>query len=227
MTTPYTYLIGWTTLGKYYYGVRFAKGCSPSDLWKTYFTSSKQVKLVRKEYGEPDLIQVRRTFETPNTAKDWEHKVLRRMKATKRKDFLNLTDNRCNPSNAGIIRSAEFKQKVSAIQTGKKLTDEHKKKIAKAVSGKRPPEFGLAVSAGMKGMKQSAETIEKRRAKQIGFKQSPEFCEKIRQRLNIQVRSPDGVVYESLLAASQHTGLNIKRLSKLPGSGWVRMKKSR
>jgi len=29
----YTYLIGWSKLKKYYYGVRFAKKSNPKDLW--------------------------------------------------------------------------------------------------------------------------------------------------------------------------------------------------
>lgn len=37
---PFTYLIGWSKYDKWYYGVRFAKGCNPDDLWNTYFTSS-------------------------------------------------------------------------------------------------------------------------------------------------------------------------------------------
>ena len=227
MTTPYTYFIGWTTHCKYYYGVRFAKDCNPSDLWNTYFTSSKQVKNMRSQFGEPDLIQVRRTFQSTDQAKDWEHKVLRRLKAPSRKDFLNLTDNRCNPSNAGAVRSEEIKKAMSDAQQGKKLSEEHKRKIGIAVSGKRPEEFGRAVSAGMIGMKQSAETVEKRRAKQLGFKQSSEFCEKVRQRLSIPVQGPDGTIYASLLEAHKVTGLNIKRLSKISGSGWTRIAKSR
>ena len=41
--TPYTYLIGWKDQEKYYYGVRFAKGCEPKDLW---VTNQKQERLV-------------------------------------------------------------------------------------------------------------------------------------------------------------------------------------
>ena len=37
--TPYTYLIGWSNLNKFYYGVRYGKGCHPSDLWVKYFGS--------------------------------------------------------------------------------------------------------------------------------------------------------------------------------------------
>lgn len=57
---PYTYLIGWTILDCYYYGVRTAKGSTPEDFWKTYFTSSKQVKKLRIQYGDPDVIMIRK-----------------------------------------------------------------------------------------------------------------------------------------------------------------------
>lgn len=91
---PYTYLIGWTKQKKYYYGVRYAKGCKPKELWKSYFTSSKHVKQFREEYGEPDVIQVRKTFKCSSDARNWENKVLNRIGAKDRIDFLNLTDNK-------------------------------------------------------------------------------------------------------------------------------------
>ena len=34
---PYTYLIGWSTLNKYYYGVQFNKKANPDDLWSKNF----------------------------------------------------------------------------------------------------------------------------------------------------------------------------------------------
>lgn len=76
---PYTYLIGWSKLNKWYYGSRYAKGCHPSDLWVKYFTSSKYVKQFRKEFGEPDVIEIRKTFQLREKAVLWEHKVLSRM----------------------------------------------------------------------------------------------------------------------------------------------------
>ena len=63
-TIPFTYLIGWTSHNLWYYGVRFAKGCNPRDLWTTYFTSSEKVKQTRQELGEPDVIEVRKIFQT-------------------------------------------------------------------------------------------------------------------------------------------------------------------
>ncbi|MFA6198816.1 MAG: hypothetical protein WC679_00165 [Bacteroidales bacterium] len=61
---PYTYLIGWSTMNKFYYGVQYNKKANPDDLWKSYFTSSKIVQQFRKEFGEPDIIQFRKVFET-------------------------------------------------------------------------------------------------------------------------------------------------------------------
>jgi hypothetical protein len=59
---PYTYVIGWSSLQKYYYGVRYAKNCNPLDLWVSYFTSSKRVAHYREKFGEPDIIQIRKTL---------------------------------------------------------------------------------------------------------------------------------------------------------------------
>jgi hypothetical protein len=87
--TPYTYLIGWSTHNKWYYGVRYAKNCHPKDLWVTYFTSSSSVKKMREILGEPDVIQVRKLFDCPSKACTWEVRVLQRLKVPKNKNFLN------------------------------------------------------------------------------------------------------------------------------------------
>ena len=87
--TPYTYLIGWSNLNIWYYGVRFRKGCSPSDLWNPYKTSSKHVKEFIKEHGDPDIIQIRHIFQNKKKAQKWEIKCLRRMKVVKDLKWLN------------------------------------------------------------------------------------------------------------------------------------------
>lgn len=77
--TPYTYRISWTALGLHYYGVRYGKGCDPSDLWVTYFTSSDRVRQIRYSTGEPDVIEVRKTFKTVGEAISWEKRVLSKL----------------------------------------------------------------------------------------------------------------------------------------------------
>lgn len=49
---PYTYLIGWSKLNWWYYGAEFAKIkkiANPSNLWTTYFTSSKSDSRIGKK----------------------------------------------------------------------------------------------------------------------------------------------------------------------------------
>jgi len=86
---PFTYLVGWSEHNLWYYGVRYAAGCKPEDLWSSYFTSSSYVKETRQIHGEPDVVQIRRTFKSKKKAIDWELKVLRRLNLHKNPNFLN------------------------------------------------------------------------------------------------------------------------------------------
>jgi hypothetical protein len=126
---PYTYLIGWTAQNKWYYGVRYAKvhkclyetGCHPDELWITYFTSSKVVENFISKHGDPDVIQIRKTFSDEDSAVKWEKKVLKRLDVVHKNEWLNESDGEAIrtslASNAGklfwnngitTIRSTEF-----------------------------------------------------------------------------------------------------------------------
>lgn len=90
---PYTYLIGWSELNLWYYGVEYGwryKTANPENLWKSYFTSSKKVQYLREIYGDPDIIQVRKTFKDALSAKKWEEKVLRRLNVSKQQKWINI-----------------------------------------------------------------------------------------------------------------------------------------
>lgn len=143
--TPYTYVIGWTHLNKYYYGVRYAKKCNPSDLWISYFTSSKTVKAFREQQGEPDLIQVRKTFDCKLAAIAWEEKVLRRMNVLREERWLNkniagaIAPHSGGRKNKGRRRSKEAIAK--AIETRKKNGK------PSGLKGRKRPE----ISAALKG----------------------------------------------------------------------------
>lgn len=91
--SPYTYFLEWSQHDKRYYGVRYAKACHPSDLWNPYKTSSKYVMSFIEEYGEPDVVEVRKVFSSIDSARQWEQNVLRRLGVTHRDDYLNKTDN--------------------------------------------------------------------------------------------------------------------------------------
>ena len=118
MTIPYTYLIGWKHLDRWYYGVRFAKNCSPEDFWKSYKTSSKIVKKFINEHGEPDVRVIRKTFISVDSAVRHEDKVLRRIKAVTDIRWLNQ-----GRSGAEFFRNSpctqDHKDKISASKRGK------------------------------------------------------------------------------------------------------------
>ena len=121
--TPYTYLIGWSHMNKYYYGVRYAKGCAPEEFWVKYKTSSKTVKIFTEEYGDPDIIQIRKTFDCADKARIWENVVLRRMKVVERDDFLNQTDNKA------IFIFEETREGMFTEEVRRKMSDSAKKRI--------------------------------------------------------------------------------------------------
>ena len=87
---PYTYYISWSKISKHYYGVKYGQDANPDTFWKEYFTSSKYVREIREKHGEPDIIQVRRTFDCPEKAVEWEGKVINRMGMVLNEDYLNL-----------------------------------------------------------------------------------------------------------------------------------------
>lgn len=150
----YTYLVGWSKHSLFYYGVRFAEGCSPDDLWKTYFTSSERVTALREQLGEPDIREIRKEFGSKSQAMKWEEKVLRRMKVVGRDDFLNQS--LVGPFDwTGRKRgtpSEDHRRKLSEANSGKKLSEEQKRKISESLKGKKKTaEHSRKVSLANKG----------------------------------------------------------------------------
>lgn len=92
---PYTYLIGWSKLDKWYYGRRTAKNCNPSEFWKTYFTSSVFVDEFRIKHGEPDIIKIHKIFDDVDyetkisKCVNQEKRFLRRMKVVTSDRWIN------------------------------------------------------------------------------------------------------------------------------------------
>ena len=88
--SPFTYYLYHIPTGNKYYGVKYSKNCKPTDLWTTYFSSSKRVKLLIEQYGIDSFRhQVRKTFASKDAAILWEKKVLRRLKVLQKKEWLN------------------------------------------------------------------------------------------------------------------------------------------
>jgi len=151
---PYTYLIGWTQLDKWYYGCQYGINANPSNLWKTYFTSSKQVKKLREDFGEPDVIQVRKIFFSKEKTRLWEHNVIRRLQIVKSDKWLNQGNGGKEFLNHGGYKLSETtKQKHR-----KPKPDGFGKKISKArkgirgLSGEDHPMFGRSHSLDSKSL---------------------------------------------------------------------------
>ena len=103
-TIPYTYKLIFKPSGQYYYGVRWAKNCNPNDLWITYFTSSKHVHKLIKEYGlDSFIIKVTKTFTNKTDAVNHERNILKRVKASVNGKFLNKANNMPDYSRKGLI----------------------------------------------------------------------------------------------------------------------------
>jgi hypothetical protein len=92
-------------------GVRYARNCHPDDLWTKYFTSSKVVQEYREKFGEPDVVEIRKTFLSQIDAREWEHKVLRRLKVIENERWLNKSNGRAIPPQFGRQHSEDFKER--------------------------------------------------------------------------------------------------------------------
>ena len=143
---PYTYHIVWTALDKHYYGVRYKKNCNPSDFWVSYFTSSKCVKKFRNIYGEPDVIEIRKIFETGEEALNWEQRVLKKLKIMTNEKWLNASIGK--PSMGGKKHSPEtiikmkkpkphgFGEKIRKFQKSRLKTLKHRENLKLSHLGK-------------------------------------------------------------------------------------------
>ena len=137
--TPYTYLIGWSRFDIWYYGVRFSKNCHPSDLFKSYFTSSKHVHTFCLAFGFPDVIIVKNIFDNKQKALIHENKILRRLNAHTHPKMLNASNGygKYFGDSSGKKQSQEHiikrtSQRIGTkhpIGTSEKISKVHKNKI--------------------------------------------------------------------------------------------------
>lgn len=118
----YTYRIKWSLTGMSYYGVRYKEGKDESALMTSYFTSSKYVKSYIIENGLPDVVQIRKIFETKLEAKQWEERVI------DRGNLYKLPENWLNRGNNGSFKNVIMDDiMIQKIKDGKKNGDKTKK----------------------------------------------------------------------------------------------------
>lgn len=112
---PFTYIIGWSEHKKFYYGCRFAKNCHPDDLWTKYFTSSSYVDSFRKEFGEPDIIKIHRTFTDKTSCLIFEEKYLTKIDAKSNNLFLNESNGNKEFNTAGKVAVKDSSGNTSLV----------------------------------------------------------------------------------------------------------------
>lgn len=79
-------------------------------------------------YGEPDIIQIRKTFQTAQEAKKWEAVVLRRILFNNRTrvKFINVV---CGST---YVLDNEARAKISETSTGRKLSEETRARMSRS-----------------------------------------------------------------------------------------------
>lgn len=226
MTTPYTYLLRWTSINQSYYGVRYAENCQPEDLFRSYFTSSDAVTALIESVGMPDIIQIRRVFEDAESARQWEHKVLRRLKVVNSEQWVNKTDNKSFP----LMKVAEHwafgrKGEDHPLYNIKRPAISSQRKDCGVWVGNNNPMYNddqkqrsIAARAGNNHHMKRPEVKEKISGKNNWIYRDSETLKKHKERIREMNRQRKGMKYERLPCL--HCGAdmpknNIKRHEKL------------
>ena len=134
---PYVYIIRWTNANKGYIGVRYAKGCHPSDLFVSYHTSSKAVKQLISEIGLPDQVKIF-PYSDKETALLMEEKFQRRFRVLESDYWFNKNINGKYFHNYNM--TSEHKIKISNSMKGRKFSETHKQNISESKKGKGNPQ---------------------------------------------------------------------------------------
>lgn len=220
-TIPYTYLIGWTKYNIWYYGARYANGCSPNDLWVTYFTSSKRVKSTRISYGEPDVIVVRKTFAIADEAITWESKVLRRLNCSKREDFLNNQ----NGSGCKACSHDSYMKEQKSIKMKEYWTVDRKSAKSSAMKEHYAKTGTSGVSNGLKKRYADASYLQNFSMKMKSVNQSSEKREAAGNAIKLKWQNEE---YKNKVIESRkgivwwNNGNQTIKSKECPGPGWVR-----
>lgn len=133
-TVPFSYYLFHRPTKQHYYGVKFARGCHPNMLWSTYFSSSGIIKKLIKEYGADSFdVKIRKIFKDGQSALLWEHKVLRRLDASSRPDWINR-HNGGSKFRSPLEHSSETKQSIAKKITGMTRSEETRKRMSQSAA---------------------------------------------------------------------------------------------
>ena len=203
---PYYYVIKHKPSGKLYIGSQYGKKSDPSNLWETYFTSSKLVKeLIEKDGKDSFIIEY---IDCRLDAREYEQKYLMLMyKKYGRKEFLDKFLNR-NLS-PGILLTEEIIAKANGPKKRKKCSESAKKLLEK---GEHNFQKGVNPSTLEHNRKKSSERM---KGNDYGSfrKMTDELKEKLKEKSkgNTNVR---GTKWWT-------NGITLKRSKECPGKDYV------
>lgn len=167
MIDAYVYLITNKITNEFYYGYRYRNqtlGIEPeNDLWVRYFTSSNRIKKDIEKYGKESFVATI-IYRNANSVNCWQHEqtVIREnwgntlllngkyhdpdsnVEVFRRINLLNK-ETRLKMSKAGKGRpkTEEHKRNIAIANTGKKGSAEKSAKLSKARKGKPPSNKGV------------------------------------------------------------------------------------
>lgn len=163
---PYTYFITFLLTGQRYYGVRYSKNCHPTDLWNTYYTSSKTIHDLIEQYGKTSFEhKIDKIFNDVNSAIIYETHYLKSIDAKNNSNFFNKHNgdgkfsiygtwtklhktNHYNATHKPCPK--DRKLKISKAQIGKKIKESTKEKLRIAKLGvPNTPETNLKISCAL------------------------------------------------------------------------------
>ena len=117
-----------------------------------------------REYGDPDIIEVRRVFEDDHKCFEWEEKVLRKLNVLEEDKWLNRNIGGKKFNNLG----------------GCELTQEQRRKMGKPHIGRKLPKTHIAnMQVGLNIVKATPEYREHMRLAKLGSKYSDTHCANI------------------------------------------------
>lgn len=164
---PFTYHLYHKPTGQHYYGVRYKKGCSPDELWVSYFSSSPIVHQLIEQYGKDSFVPtVRKVFKSVNEAILYETRFLTKVNAQNNTKWLNRHNGRADfvgPHSHSEISKEKIRSKIKGIKRSEETKAKMRIKAKERESKRRaegwqyPTDAQIKASATRKARIQTGE----------------------------------------------------------------------
>lgn len=197
MTSPFFYILRHKDTGIKYAGIKFAKGCHPSDLLTKYFTSSKVVSKMLSEDINSFVIEKIIEFDNKDNLIEFEEFFLTEVNAAYSNKWFNQAMGKAiNPDAVsktcmekyGVsnwMQSDDAKEMKLGYKVGNTYgaftrSDETKRKMSEAFTGRvYSDEHNRKISESRKGTSASEETKKKMSDIKKGIPRPKSFSDKM------------------------------------------------